>query len=384
MSSSSAPARTVCTAAAPAVGALSALYAVLGTWWTLGGPGYPFGEANDPGATVNALGGVAQSVGAPGIALFSLIGLVAAAAMTLRRGRGFGRLVVSGWGWAAAVALLFVVPDYRVLAAVAYAPLYLVGAPFGWPPGSSFFDAITWPLVNQAVAIAGGLVWAAAVLEYRRATDDRGGSGRQGLEARWTAPDAARRWGVGLPPSPWPHPLVYAATRWAWALGIPLGISEELLRYGQERGLWVAGAGLASVAAVGALLTLGLVLPFGETFPRWLPRVSGRDVPPALAVIPSLVVAVLVTSAGLMFVRLAVTGAFEDGFGFIGPPGESWAAIAPELLWPIWGVALGLASIAYHYRRRGQARARPNLATLPQRRQDPGALPGWTDPGNQP
>ena len=32
--------------------------------------------------------------------------------------------------------------------------------------------------------------------------------------------------------------------------------------------------------------------------------------------------------------------------------GENWAALAPELLWPLWGFALGVATLAY-YRRRG-------------------------------
>ncbi len=31
-----------------------------------------------------------------------------------------------------------------------------------------------------------------------------------------------------------------------------------------------------------------------------------------------------------------------------------WAAIAPELLWPVWGAALGAATLAYYYRRRGR------------------------------
>lgn len=33
---------------------------------------------------------------------------------------------------------------------------------------------------------------------------------------------------------------------------------------------------------------------------------------------------------------------------------ENWATLAPELLWPLWGVALGTATLAYYYRRRGR------------------------------
>jgi hypothetical protein len=33
---------------------------------------------------------------------------------------------------------------------------------------------------------------------------------------------------------------------------------------------------------------------------------------------------------------------------------ENWAALAPELLWPLWGAALGAAALAYYFRRRGK------------------------------
>lgn len=89
-------------------------------------------------------------------------------------------------------------------------------------------------------------------------------------------PETATRWGrwatyvaVGVP-------VVYAVTRWAWALGIPLGISEELLREGQRSGLWLAGAALATMGVGGAILTLGLVRRWGEAFPRWMIGLAGR------------------------------------------------------------------------------------------------------------
>lgn len=56
----------------------------------------------------------------------------------------------------------------------------------------------------------------------------------------------------------------------------------------------------------------------------------------------------MVTSAGLMYIR-----------GFINKGGldhRGWALEGPELLWPIWGVALFGATIAYYYRRRNKCR----------------------------
>lgn len=144
-------------------------------------------------------------------------------------------------------------------------------------------------------------------------------------------------------------PVLYAVTRWAWALGLPLGITEAFFREGRESGLWWAGAALATVAVGGAIPTLGLVQRWGEIFPRWVPFLAGRRVPPALAIVPASLVSILVTTAGLQYVRLQMSGRFGELFGE-----ENWAATAPELLWPVWGVALGAATLAHHYRRRGR------------------------------
>jgi hypothetical protein len=93
---------------------------------------------------------------------------------------------------------------------------------------------------------------------------------------------------------------------------------------------------------------------WGEVFPAWMPLIGGKVVPIRLAVVPAMIVAALVTSAGLMFVRLALSGGFDDAFDFVGDPEGNWAAIAPELLWPLWGLALGATALAYAYRRRGR------------------------------
>ena len=141
-------------------------------------------------------------------------------------------------------------------------------------------------------------------------------------------------------------PILFAVTRRARALGIPLGITEEFLRQLQATGFAWAGAGPAAVAVGGAVLTLGLVQRWGEVFPRWMPFLSGRRVPIPLAVVPASLVSVLVTAAGLMFVRLTLFGTF----GLLGELGlaldENWAALAPEPLWPVWGGVLGAATLA--------------------------------------
>ncbi|HET9965602.1 MAG TPA: hypothetical protein VFQ10_09425 [Rubrobacter sp.] len=240
--------------------AWSLTYGLLGLYWTLGGAGFPFGK-NDPGAALSILGSGRADFGAPVIAALGLAGVVAAVAMArTQRGGGVLRAALLGFAWVAAVTLTLVMPDYRVLVAVAYTPIVLIGTPFGWPPGVSILDVFPWPVVNQFVCIAGGLLWAATAVAYgRRSRGACESCGRDGTRVGWTTPDSAARWGRWATYVAAIIPILYAVTRWAWALGFPLGISEEFLREGQEVGLWRAGAALATLAVGGAILTLGLV-----------------------------------------------------------------------------------------------------------------------------
>ena len=340
--------------------AWSLVYGLLGLWWALGGAGFPFGSENDPSAALSVFGAVQTgTTGAPVIATLGFVGAAAALAMTWVIGRGISGAVLLVFAWALASVLVLLIPDYRVLMAVAYAPIVLIGAPFGWPPGVSLLDAFPWPVVNQFICIGGGLLWAATAVAYKRRSEGAcGNCGRSGASAGWTTPESAARWGRWAVWVAVIVPVLYAATRWAWALGIPLGISEKFLREGQEIGLWWAGAALATIAVGGAILTLGLIQRWGEVFPRWVPFLRGRRVPITLAVVPASLISVLVTAAGLMFVRLMLVGTPGDSFNFFGEAklslGENWAALAPELLWPIWGAALGAATLAYYYRRRGR------------------------------
>lgn len=331
-----------------ATAAWSLVYGALGLYWTLGGAGFPFGTENDPkAATESILGGARTGTLAPVVAALGLAGAMVASAMAGVR-RSPNRSLLRGppilFALGVSVALLLVIPDRRALVAVAYAPIFLVGAPFGWPPVDYFEVAVPWPVINQFVCIAGGFLWAGTAVVYRRRT--RGACtncGRDGSGGGWTEPSTAARWGGWAAGVAVLVPLLYAATRWAWALGIPLGISEEFLREGQKTGMWLAGAALSVVDVAGALLTLGLVRRWGEVFPRWMVGLSGRRVPPAMAIIPASLVSVMVTSAGLQVVRDFLANGF---------PADGWATTAPGLVWPLWGAGLGAATLAYYYRRR--------------------------------
>ncbi|NUP03749.1 MAG: hypothetical protein HOW59_38080 [Nonomuraea sp.] len=295
-------------------------YGALGAGWALGLPGYPWGDSDpDPDGALSVLAATRPGFGW-WVAAFGLVTAVTAVVLT-RRGERRGPLFAA---WPIAVILVLVVPDSRLMMGVAYTPLLLVAPVFGWGlGGATFADAWPWPVLNQLVCVLGGLLLAAAAAP---------GGGR------WFTP---RRGRVAVYVAV-AVPLVYCATRWAWALGIPLGVSEEFLAEGED-GLWLAGAYLATFGALGGVLTLGLTQRWGEVFPRWIPGLRGRRVPPPLAVVPAGLVSIIITVAGLTYVRWTIAGRFAL---------SEWGAWLPECFWPIWGAALATATVSYRLRRR--------------------------------
>jgi hypothetical protein len=326
----------------------SLAYGVLGLHWGRGGAGFPFGRDSDPDAEAaeSILAGVHAATAAPVIAGLGLGGAAIALAIARAPEREDARrsLLVAASG--TAVTLLVVVPDRRLVLSAAYAPIILLRTRFHWslagsahhPTGATLVfrnGTIPWPVINQLLLVAGGLLWAGTAVAYADHGD---------FAAGWTTPQAAACWGRWAVAVAVTVPLVFAVTRWAWALGIPLGISEAFFREGQESGLWRVGGALATVAAGGAALTLGLTQGWGEVFPGWAVGLAGKPVPPALAVVPAALASVVVTSAGLGYVRAFLRS---------GIPEEGWAMVVPGVLWPVWGATLGAAALAYYYLRRG-------------------------------
>jgi hypothetical protein len=338
-----------------AAAAWSLGYGLLAFYWWAGGAGFPYGVGGDPAARISILGGVTQSTAAPFIAGLALLGTLAGLGMARGRGGGWRRALLTSFGICAAVTLALLIPDYRVFVLVAYTPIALLGAPFGLDP-AALLEVVDVAMVNQLACIGGGLIWAAASLAYwRRTSTLRPGRDPADDQRSWTTPAAAARWGTWATYVAIGVPIVYALTRYAWALGIPLGISQELYREGQAVGLWYLGAALATLAVIGAMLTLGLIRRWGEVFPPGIPIIGGGRVPLALAVVPASLVAVLVTNAGLMYWRMTFFGGGFEIAGILLTLEDSWAALVPELLWPVWGTALGAATAAYYFRRRRPA-----------------------------
>jgi hypothetical protein len=254
--------------------------------------------------------------------------------------------------------LLLLMTSLNLLVKLGYIPYAVLSLFTGAKFGQTYLEALTqWTTIHQLLCLIGGFLWLAATVCYgRRSVGACLYCGRQDGPEGWQRPNQAARWGWIAVYVAMVAPVFYALTRYAWALGFPLGMSEEYLRRGQESGTWTAGLFLATFGLVGAVLMLGLVQRWGEVFPRWMIGLAGRRVPIALAVVPASLVSVLLIVGGIaiwsgldQMVAALVAGGAED----IGLIGEIIFQVGPTLLFPVWGVALAVATLGYYYRRRG-------------------------------
>ncbi len=336
----------------PLAATWSLVYLGLGVAWLMGAGGNPADPAVDDGADLSLLATWGPQAGASIIVGLAAVGVLLAVVMmavqrSSRAPAGVLYRLPAALAGVLGLVLAVVLPDYRLLATIAYTPILLVLMLIG--AAQADVSLWTWPVVNMGVVSLAGLAWIlTAVVHHRRVAQACTACGRRQGSSAWTTPSAAARWGRLATVVAVVVPLGYASTRYAWALGIPLGVNQQLL---DDLGTGVyAGAGLATLAVGGAVLTLGLVQRWGEVFPWWMLGLRGRPVPVGLAVVPALIVSVVLASAGVMFVRFGLTGEFGDTF-----PGENddIAAWLPEMFWPLWAAALAAATYAYWLRRRG-------------------------------
>lgn len=149
---------------------------------------------------------------------------------------------------------------------------------------------------------------------------------------------------------PW---LVVPSGLWRLALGvgIPVGFTGGLAEDFAAPG-WITPyvLVLSLLAEAFALLTLGLVRPWGEVLPRWVPWAGGRVVPVAAAVVPAvlgvLAVTAFTTASALVWFGPENMGDPEAPQGLAGA--VMTACYAPQLL---WGPLLAVVTWAYFRRR---------------------------------
>ncbi len=327
----------------------SIAYAVLGAYWAASGRGFPYAPE-----LVSSVAGPLVGRFGPNLAWIVVIaaGLPAVVVGTaMLRGVRVLRPVLIAAGALLAGVLLLLMTDINLLILLGYIPYGIVKLLTGAEIGQSLLKAwAQWTVAHQWLCLAGGFLWLAATVCYvRRSGEACLYCGRRDSPQGWTSPNKAARWGRIAVYVAMVVPLFYGVTRYAWALGIPLGMSEASLRQGQAQGLWTSGLFLATFGLVGAVLMLGLVQRWGEVFPRWMIGLARRRVPIALAVVPASIVSVLLIVGGLAmwpsYGQMSVAAAAaEQNIGIV---------VGPVVLFPVWGAALAVATLGYYYRRRG-------------------------------
>ncbi|WP_214415728.1 hypothetical protein [Sphaerisporangium fuscum] len=114
---------------------------------------------------------------------------------------------------------------------------------------------------------------------------------------------------------------------------------------------------LSVISEIAAFAAVGLVAPWGEVFPRWVPGLRGRTVPPAAAVVPAALAAAVLTclwtwAAVTMFMGTDIRGRpLIAGFPLNTSTWQGWLAIAAYAPLVLWGPLLAAVTAAYAWRR---------------------------------
>ncbi|MFF5449232.1 hypothetical protein [Streptomyces sp. NPDC012888] len=156
---------------------------------------------------------------------------------------------------------------------------------------------------------------------------------------RWAVLAAHLTTWVVLPSSVW---------RILLALGHPAGYTDtgfEDFRSVQAKLVMVA---LSVLSELAAFLTLGLVRPWGEVLPRWIPVLGGRRVHPMAAVVPAGLGAVALTGLWCT-VPLWWTFPHAD----MTPTGNLVVGLLYQPLF-LWGPLLAAVTVSYHRRHSGR------------------------------
>ncbi|MGG2461160.1 hypothetical protein ACO0M4_15280 [Streptomyces sp. RGM 3693] len=150
--------------------------------------------------------------------------------------------------------------------------------------------------------------------------------------------------------------------RLALVVGCPAGYSTEGFVPFDTAGAKVVMLALSVFSELAALLTIGLVRPWGEVVPGWVPLIGGRTVHPAAAAV----------TAGLGALALTVLWAgvpwwWSYPHRDMTPTGNIVVGILYQPLF-LWGPLLGAVTVSYWRRRRrssggGRSRARGPVGT---------------------
>ncbi|MEU1820312.1 hypothetical protein ABZ543_34815 [Streptomyces roseifaciens] len=137
---------------------------------------------------------------------------------------------------------------------------------------------------------------------------------------------------------------------------LPIGF-DHLMGMDAEPMSWARWANVAYVCALSALtesaalLCRGLVRPWGEVVPRWVPGIGGRRIPPLVAVVPAALGGLVLTGLLVDWVlRVFHIAGFAEA-----PYTSVWWKVLGDVvsgLFVLWGPLVLAVTYAYHRRRR--------------------------------
>ncbi|MFI8926995.1 hypothetical protein ACIG3E_04805 [Streptomyces sp. NPDC053474] len=138
-----------------------------------------------------------------------------------------------------------------------------------------------------------------------------------------------------------------------WRLPIGFGF---LMGMDAERETWPVWAGVAYVVTLSllseafALLCRGLVRPWGETVPGWVPGLRGRRIPPFVVIVPAALSGLLLTG---LLVEWLLSTFHIAGFANVPYTNGWWALLAAVVsgLFVLWGPMVLALTYAYWRRR---------------------------------
>ncbi|MFE7561367.1 hypothetical protein [Kitasatospora sp. NPDC057500] len=145
--------------------------------------------------------------------------------------------------------------------------------------------------------------------------------------------------------------------RLALGLGVPVGFSGEMAAVfeGNTPGWGTAHlVALSGLAELLAFLTLGLVRPWGEVVPRWLPFIGGRAVRPLAAIVP----AALGSAVLILLATTSLLGGWAHELSSPDAPQGLAGVIMTLCYLPMvaWGPLVAAVTVAYARRTLGRRR----------------------------
>ncbi|MFD3515975.1 hypothetical protein [Streptomyces sp. NPDC058657] len=139
--------------------------------------------------------------------------------------------------------------------------------------------------------------------------------------------------------------------RLLWVFGIPAGYTEAgFVQFETASAkLWMLT--LSVVCELVALLTIGLVRPWGDVVPRWIPLIGGRRIRPLAVVVPA-----LVGAAALTMIWGGMPWWWTYPHDDMTPVGSTVVGILYQPL-VLWGPLTAAVALSYYRRHRAARRS---------------------------